>query len=106
MIELTTENFEREVIKGDSVSCVVFTARWCSFCHSMLRNIELVCHSISDVKFAMVDIDKCKELSAKYNIRSVPATLVFEDGKLRQRRTGLLNKKELFDLLYSKEAKI
>lgn len=104
MLNLTTENFESEVIRSEAPVFVVFTTPWCGFCHSMERNIDLVCHQLPDVKFATVDMDKQRELSTKYSVRSVPTSIVFKDGKLTDRKTGLLSKSEIFDLL-SKSSK-
>ena len=98
MTEADREYFE-EVSSQDALGVVVFTAPWCGFCHSM----EKVCHSVMGdfprVHFCRVDIDKHKGIAEQYAVKSVPTTLAFCGGRVVSRRTGLMKKSELFEML-------
>ncbi len=75
-----------------------FTASWCLPCKQfkpIMKEIEREGHSIS---FIDVDYDE-GELAAKYDISSVPTSIVEENGKEIERFIGALSKKEVLDKL-------
>ncbi len=99
MLEINTEQFQEEVIKATTGVAVVFTAPWCGFCDSMYRVVEAVQKEFPDIKFCKVDIGLEPELARKYTVSSVPTTLVFSDGTIKDRKTGLLKKIELYNMI-------
>jgi thioredoxin 1 len=46
-----------------------------------------------------VNIDEQKSLATQYEINSIPTLLVFRDGNLVERRTGVMNIKQLKTML-------
>ncbi len=100
MKEIKADEFYENVILGDGVSAVIFSAPWCSFCSAIIKVAQAV-EEISGAQIYKVDIDKEKSLSAKYTVSSVPTTLVFYKGRLTERKAGLLKKSELMALIKS-----
>ena len=98
MTEAVREYFE-EITSADNLCVVVFTAPWCGFCHSMEKVCDAVFDKFSHIRFCRIDIEKHKGISEKYNISSVPATLVFFSGKVIRRRMGLMKKSEFYEML-------
>ena len=75
-----------------------FTASWCTPCQifkPIMKEIEREGHSI---QFIDIDHDE-NELAEKYNIQSVPTSIIEEDGKEVERFVGALSKKEVLDKL-------
>ncbi len=75
-----------------------FTASWCPPCKQfkpIMKEIEREGHSI---QFIDVDYDE-NDLMEKYEIQSVPTSIIEEGGKEIERFVGPLTKKQVLDKL-------
>lgn len=50
---------------------------------------------------AKVDIDASPELASRFSVASIPTVIVFRNGEVAERLTGLAPKERLADLLES-----
>lgn len=91
--ELSNNNFEEQVSNG--LKLVEFMAPWCSFC-SKQRN---VLDEFDKVWIGTVDTDKQPELSRKYSINALPTFIIFKNGKIVEKFSGLHSKFEIMDIL-------
>ncbi len=82
-IELTSENFEQEVLQADKTVLVDFWASWCGPCKMLSPVIEEIADERSDIKVGKVNIDEHPELAQKYGVMSIPTVLVIEESLLR-----------------------
>ena len=81
MKEVTTNNFEQEVLKSNIPVLVDFTASWCGPCKQLSPIIEQVESEYSQkIKFAKVNIEEAQELATKYMVMSIPSLILFKDG--------------------------
>ena len=65
-----------------------FTAPWCGPCQQLGPIIDEISRKNPD-RIKKVNIDYDPELPQKYNIRSVPTTILFENGQEIERRVGI-----------------
>lgn len=79
MIELTEETYKQETATGKVL--VDFYAPWCGVCKMLKPKVEELAKNTPNFAFYSVDVDKCPQLAAKYNITNLPTLLVLEDGK-------------------------
>ncbi len=73
-----------------------FHAVWCGPCKMMAPILDQIKDEFDDkIKIYKIDIDKNKSLSEKYQVMAVPTIMVFKDGKLGWRVSGVPSIQEL-----------
>lgn len=84
---------------------VEFWADWCGPCHAMAPTIASLAGSLEGkVKFVKVDVDRSPEIASRFDVFSVPAFLVFENGKPRTRFVGMATREYMAKLIASERS--
>jgi len=94
--------FDKAVASGTVL--VDFYADWCGPCRQLAPNLEKLAESKKGVKIVKVNVDKAKELSEKYKVRSIPMLMLFKDGKEAGKTVGYKSLEELAGFVTGKEA--
>lgn len=98
-IKLSTENFEKEVLKSEKPVLVDFYADWCGPCNAMAPVLEELAKELEGkVKVGKINVDENPDIAVEYNVMSIPTLIVFKKGKEEKRLVGLRNKEELINL--------
>lgn len=83
-------SFNELITKSEKPVLVDFHADWCGPCQ-MLSPIlkEIAAEHADKVKIIKIDVDRNPEIAAKYQIRGVPTMILFHQGQILWRQSGL-----------------
>ncbi len=99
-MELTSANFDSEVIKSEVPVVVDFWATWCGPCRMIAPIVEELAQTYEGrVKVAKLDVDANQDVAMKYKILSIPNVLFFKGGKIVDQVIGAVPKKQFVDKL-------
>lgn len=99
VLELTNENFEKEVLECENTVLIDFYADWCGPCKMLSPIIEEVATEEKDVKFVKINVDEMQEIASKYQVVSIPTLVVVRNGEIINRSVGLIDKNKVKDLI-------
>lgn len=86
--QITDANFNQTINSG-KVVLVDFWAAWCMPCKNLSPVVDQVSAEFNGrAIIGKMDVDSNKETASQYGIKSIPALLIFKDGKLVDRVTS------------------
>ena len=92
----TDQNFDQEVIKSDKPVLVDFWAPWCGPCQMMGPIVEELAKEMEGkVKIGKLNVDENSRIAQEFSIMSIPALIIFKDGKEIKRLVGVQSKEAL-----------
>nr|WP_317166313.1 thioredoxin [Spirosoma agri] len=85
----TKESFQ-DIIKGDKPVLVDFYADWCGPCKQQAPILKQLTDRAGDsVRVVKINVDKAQKAADQYQIRSIPTMIMFKDGKIVWRQSGV-----------------
>ena len=94
--EISTQNFNEEVLANNGVVVVDFFANWCGPCRKLAPILEEVETEFdSKVKFAKINTDENLEMAKQYQVSGLPTLMVFKNGQAVERLVGLMPKSSI-----------
>ncbi len=92
-----------ELILGNQPVLVDFYADWCAPCRMMAPILEQVSADMSGkVKIVKVNVDKNQSAAMKYNIRSIPTLILFQNGEVKWQGVGVIQAEQIKQIVASK----
>ena len=79
VIELTAENWEKEVVQSEKPVLVDFWAVWCGPCRMLAPTIDKIADQFAGkVKVGKLNTDEVPDIAVKYGISAIPQILLFK----------------------------
>jgi thioredoxin 1 len=89
-----------EVINSDKPVLVDFFATWCGPCKMMAPILQEVKTAMGDqVTILKIDVDKNPEVSGQFQVQSVPTLILFKQGQVKWRQSGVVQARELKEIV-------
>ena len=80
--------FNTETAKGKVL--VDFFATWCGPCKMLAPVLEKIANEHEDLTVLKIDVDEVPDVASKYDIRSIPTLILFENGQPVDMKLGYM----------------
>lgn len=92
------DNDIQELMTDERLVMIDFWAGWCGPCRQMAPSVELASEEFADrLLVAKANVDENPELSARYNVRSIPTIVFFKGGQVVDRHSGSMSRTGLWE---------
>ena len=98
-INISKNNFQKEVINSDKKVLLDFWAPWCGPCRMVAPIVEEIADERPDIKVGKINVDEEVELASQFGIMSIPTLVVIEKGEIVNRAMGARPKEAILGML-------
>lgn len=88
------------LINENQLTLVDFYADWCGPCQMLAPILQEVKSILQDeVRIIKINVDQYQDLATEFMVRGVPTMLLFKEGKMLWRQSGVLITKDLVAII-------
>ena len=99
VLNITSENFEAEVLNSEKPVLLDFWASWCGPCKMIAPVIHEIADERGDIKVGKINVDDEMKLAMKFGIQSIPTLIVIKDKKAVAQSIGFQSKAQILAML-------
>jgi len=93
--EVTDTNFQAEVLESEQPVLVDFWAPWCGPCRVVAPVLEELAGERDDLKIVKLNTDENPQVSAQFQVLSIPTLILFKGGQPVKKVVGAYPKRKL-----------
>lgn len=99
---MSTKPSFNDLIQSEKPVLVDFFAEWCGPCKMMAPILTDVKSKLGEnVKIIKIDVDKNPQIAGAYQVQGVPTLMIFKQGKMLWRQSGVVAANQLVQLVQS-----
>ena len=91
-----------DIINSDKPVLIDFYADWCGPCKMLTPILKDAKDELGEaVSIFKIDVDKNQELANKFQVRGVPTMMLFKNGNVLWRQSGVIPKDQIVQVVKS-----
>lgn len=99
---ITDSDFQKKILQKNCFILVDFWAEWCNPCKIILPFLKEIAEEyLNKLIVYKLNVEENSISSSTYNIKSIPTLLLFNNGKVIDKKIGAISKTELVKFLNS-----
>jgi thioredoxin 1 len=96
VFEVTSSNWDNEVLKAQGLVMIDFWAAWCGPCRMISPTVEELAKEYGGkIKVMKLNTDENSEIASRYKIMGIPTVIFFKDGNMLDQIVGVVPKQHL-----------
>jgi thioredoxin 1 len=100
VLQFDDSNFQTEVLGSSEPVLVDFWAPWCGPCKMLAPTIDELADDYSGkARIGKINTDESRQVAIDHQISAIPTVMIFKDGQVVERVSGLQPKQQLAALL-------
>ncbi|MCD7756406.1 MAG: thioredoxin [Firmicutes bacterium] len=99
VLNITAENFQKEVMECEKTVLLDFFATWCGPCRMVSPIIDEIAEENDQLQVGKIDVDAQGELAAQFHVTSIPTIVVIQNGEVINQAVGAMPKREILAML-------
>ena len=98
-VEITSSNFEEEIVKSEKPVLVDFWASWCGPCRMLSPVVDQIAEENDGIKVGKINVDEEQELARQFKVMSIPTLILFKNGEPVAQTVGVQPKEAILSML-------
>lgn len=99
VIHVNKNSFQEEVLNSKQPVLLDFWASWCGPCRMISPILDELAEENPDVKFVKINVDEEPELANQFQVMSIPALFVLQNGEVVAQSLGVKPKAQILAML-------
>ena len=95
-LQLNEQTFTQDVLQSSTPVLVDYWAEWCGPCRAIAPVVENIAEKYAGkLKVGKLNVDQNPDITAQYNIRSIPTLILFKNGQPAAMQVGSVSATQL-----------